>query len=210
VIGVFIVAPSAASRAHLRSLVLEAGLTPVGSARDLAAIDDTVLDSEPDILLIDRVSGPPESERADLMEIAGRSRVVLLVDRAGQRQIVRAFQEGAWAVLPRELSAPQLRAALGAVVAGLIVAHPSAVRSLAPSPALETAAPSPPAEPLTKRELQVLEMLAAGLLNKEIAARLGISEHTAKFHVASILGKLGAATRTEAVTIALRHGLLLL
>jgi DNA-binding NarL/FixJ family response regulator len=62
-------------------------------------------------------------------------------------------------------------------------------------------------EPLTPRELQVLRMLADGLGNKEIANRLGISDHTAKFHVTQILGKLGAASRTEAVAIGIRRGL---
>jgi DNA-binding NarL/FixJ family response regulator len=63
------------------------------------------------------------------------------------------------------------------------------------------------AEPLTPREREVLELLAEGLTNKTIAARLDISDQTAKFHVASICGKLGAANRTEAVRIALRRGL---
>jgi DNA-binding NarL/FixJ family response regulator len=67
-----------------------------------------------------------------------------------------------------------------------------------------------PSEPLTPRELEVLQLLAEGLANKMIAARLHISEHTAKFHVASIMMKLGAASRTEAVTQAARRGLLLL
>jgi DNA-binding CsgD family transcriptional regulator len=65
-------------------------------------------------------------------------------------------------------------------------------------------------EPLTARERDVLQMLSQGLGNKEIAARLKISEHTVKFHIASILGKLGASTRTEAVSVALRRGLILL
>jgi DNA-binding NarL/FixJ family response regulator len=65
-------------------------------------------------------------------------------------------------------------------------------------------------EPLTPREHQVLELLAEGLPNKMIAARLGISDQTAKFHVASICGKLGASNRTEAVRIALRRGLLVI
>jgi DNA-binding CsgD family transcriptional regulator len=65
-------------------------------------------------------------------------------------------------------------------------------------------------EPLTPREREVLRLLASGLGNKEIAAKLKISEHTAKFHVASILGKLGAASRAEAVSIGMRNGLILL
>jgi DNA-binding NarL/FixJ family response regulator len=65
-------------------------------------------------------------------------------------------------------------------------------------------------ESLTDRELQVLSRLAEGLSNKQIAARLGISEHTAKFHVNAILGKLGVQSRTEAVVRAARLGLLML
>jgi DNA-binding NarL/FixJ family response regulator len=65
-------------------------------------------------------------------------------------------------------------------------------------------------EPLTPREQEVLRMLALGLANRQIASRLNISEHTIKFHVAAILGKLGAASRTEAVAIGIRHGLILL
>jgi len=62
-------------------------------------------------------------------------------------------------------------------------------------------------EPLTRREIDVLELLAEGLPNKSIAARLGISDQTVKFHVASICGKLGAANRTQAVRVAVRRGL---
>ena len=63
-------------------------------------------------------------------------------------------------------------------------------------------------EEITSRETEVLRMLAEGLVNKEIAARLGISEHTVKFHISSILDKLGASTRTEAVTLGIRRGLI--
>jgi two-component system, NarL family, nitrate/nitrite response regulator NarL len=65
-------------------------------------------------------------------------------------------------------------------------------------------------EPLTSREVQVLELLAEGLANKAIAARLGISDQTVKFHVASISGKLGAVNRTDAVRRAVRRGLITL
>jgi DNA-binding NarL/FixJ family response regulator len=87
--------------------------------------------------------------------------------------------------------------------------HPSEVPAFpAIQPASQALAELP--EPLTRREREVLQMLAAGLANKEIAARLNISDHTAKFHVAAILGKLGAATRTEAVALGIRRGLVLL
>jgi DNA-binding NarL/FixJ family response regulator len=70
------------------------------------------------------------------------------------------------------------------------------------------AAPEVVEEPLTPREVQVLELLAEGLANKAIADRLGISDQTVKFHVAAILGKLGVANRTEAVRVAVRRGLI--
>jgi NarL family two-component system response regulator YdfI len=84
-------------------------------------------------------------------------------------------------------------------------------KSLLPTSA-ELASPDdlPPGEPLTAREIDVLSLLAEGAGNKEIAARLHISEHTAKFHVSSILAKLGAATRTEAVTRGYKEGLILI
>jgi len=71
------------------------------------------------------------------------------------------------------------------------------------------AGPGPAGEPLTRREATVLRTMGEGLANKEIAARLGISEHTVKFHVAAILSKLGATSRTEAVILAVRRGLLM-
>ena len=70
------------------------------------------------------------------------------------------------------------------------------------------ASDEPIAEPLSPREREVLELVAEGLPNKAIAARLGISDQTVKFHVASISGKLGAANRTEAVRLAIRRGLI--
>jgi DNA-binding NarL/FixJ family response regulator len=80
---------------------------------------------------------------------------------------------------------------------------------LVPVPADDTAAKqhAGEAEPLTARELDVLSLLAEGLPNKAIAARLGISDQTVKFHVAAICGKLGAANRTEAVRLAIRRGI---
>lgn len=79
---------------------------------------------------------------------------------------------------------------------------------VAPSSTRRRSAIDPVVEPLTDREMQVLELLAEGLSNKGIGTRLGISDQTVKFHVASIAGKLGAHNRTEAVRLAVRRGLL--
>ena len=99
---------------------------------------------------------------------------------------------------------------LEAAAAGLVVIHPSELDTVL-SAAIGPSAPLDELlEPLTRREREVLQMLAAGLANKEVAARLAISDHTVKFHVASILGKLGASTRTEAVSAGIRRGLVML
>jgi DNA-binding NarL/FixJ family response regulator len=212
VIRVFIVAPSSVSRAGLRSLLADAGLETIGSAQDFASLDEELLESGPDILLVDGIHDAGTAGRGadELADVTARAAVVLLADQPDQAQVAQAFKNGVRAVLPREISTQQLQAALQAVAAGLIVVHPVEVSTLLPTPTSSTTEIAPLVEPLTKREREVLQMLATGLGNKEIAARLAISDHTAKFHVASILGKLGASTRTEAVAIGIRRGLILL
>jgi DNA-binding NarL/FixJ family response regulator len=107
------------------------------------------------------------------------------------------------------VDADQLDLAVRSAEAGLVLLDlPLAATSLALPAAI--GAPAQIMEPLTARELQVLQLVAQGLPNKGIARRLGISENTAKFHVASLSGKLGASSRTEAVTLAARRGLILL
>jgi len=131
--------------------------------------------------------------------------VVVLTDRVTRREIQTALRSGANAVLHRHSSFREIAAALEAAAAGLTALGPAEIDALLP--------PAPPdshedfAEPLTPREIEVLMLLADGKGNKEIANRLKVSEHTVKFHVSSILGKLGAASRTEAVTEAIRRGL---
>lgn len=134
---------------------------------------------------------------------------VLLVDRPHADVAAAALRAGASAVLARQSDARELLAAIAAVRAGLVVLDPSVRDALAPATAAlrGTAAP---AEPLTARERQVLAMLANGLSNRRIAERLAISENTVKAHVAAIFAKLGATTRTEAVTLGVRLGLVML
>jgi len=109
------------------------------------------------------------------------------------------------AYLPADVESDALIAAVHAVAAGLIVLDPA----VAGATGVHTHAPPlPEDDTLTQREHEVLRLVADGLPNKAIARQLGISEHTAKFHVGSLLGKLGAGSRTEAVTIATRRGIL--
>jgi DNA-binding NarL/FixJ family response regulator len=112
---------------------------------------------------------------------------------------------GARGLLPRDADAASIAAALHGVSQGLAVIHPS----LAPAiTAVRDASTLRLDEMLTPRELEVIGLLAEGLPNRTISQRLGISEHTVKFHVNAILGKLGAHSRTEAVTRAARSGLI--
>ncbi len=116
-----------------------------------------------------------------------------------------ALAAGARGLLTRETSATALAAAVRAVRAGLIVVDPSLTSALIP-----TRDQTPLAEELTAREQEVLQHLSQGLSNKEIAAKMHISDHTVKFHVNAILTKLSVTSRTEAVVQAARRGLVIL
>ena len=156
--------------------------------------------STPDVVVWEATAEPPDLRRLGELSHTGRP-VVALVTNAEQARRVRAI--GATAVLPRGVDAPALRAALAAVLEGLAVSDPR----LEP-PSGESLDPDDLGESLTPRELEVLGLIAEGLSNKAIAARLGIRESTIKDHVNSLLDKLGAQSRTEAVTLALRRGLI--
>lgn len=108
------------------------------------------------------------------------------------------------AALSRNASAQQIRAAAMAVAAGLQIAQTNS------SGAAENEMELAFVEPLTDRELRVLNLLADGLSNPQIARLLSISRNTVKFHVSSIISKLGATSRTEAVTIGVKRGLIIL
>jgi two-component system nitrate/nitrite response regulator NarL len=139
----------------------------------------------------------------DVAQARGSAVVVL---SAGEGRVPDLLGAGARGVLARQADAPRLAAALQAVAHGLVV-----IDGVLADGALRTR-PSAEAlvEPLTPRELEVLALIGQGLSNRVLAQRLHISEHTAKFHVNAILGKLGAQTRAEAVAQGVRLGLLLL
>lgn len=120
-----------------------------------------------------------------------------------------ASRRHAQAFLRRDATAEEILGAVQAVASGLVVIDPTRLPEVLASDRAR-ADQQPRGEPLTPRELEVLQLLADGLPNKTIARQLEISEHTAKFHVSSLLSKLGAYSRTEAVSIAARRGLLVL
>jgi two-component system nitrate/nitrite response regulator NarL len=118
-----------------------------------------------------------------------------------------ALAAGARGVVLRDQVGPGIHAALAAVRSGLTVMDTQLANQLVPSQPVRTDAPKGRGE-LTERERQVVQLLSEGLSNKLIADRLGISDHTAKFHVNGVMMKLGASTRTEAVVEAMRRGLI--
>ena len=211
-IRVFIVAASPLARGGLENLLAARGVSVVGRSANLESLFEQIVDVEPDVILVD-ASGDNSEAALDALvgsDLATETTVILLSDHSRPGWTAEALRAGVRAILPSEVSADQLTAALQAAMAGLVVVHPSEIPVALPAASAALSPLAEMTEPLTPREREVLQMLASGLVNKEIAAKLSISEHTVKFHVASILGKLGAATRTEAVTLGFRRGLILL
>jgi DNA-binding NarL/FixJ family response regulator len=212
VIRVFLIAASPLARAAQQNRFKAQSVKIVGSATSIDTLGGDLSDSQADVLLVDASGEPSEAIIKSLIDsdLASEIPSVILAEPGSPAVSAQALQAGIHALLPSEISTDQLIAALQAAAAGLVVLQPTEIPAAFPAvaPASQPLAELP--EPLTRREREVLQMLAAGLPNKEIAVRLNISEHTAKFHVAAILGKLGAATRTEAVALAIRRGLVLL
>jgi DNA-binding NarL/FixJ family response regulator len=160
--------------------------------------------SQPDVILWD--AGADPALPLDLVEMMEEGSPVLVLV-SGEAAAAAAYASGVRGLLPRDADASSLLAALRARAGGLAVFYPAFVpRGVPPRDRAALA----PIEELTVREMEVLQLLAAGLANKAIAERLAVSEHTVKFHVNAILGKLGAHSRTEAVTRAARLGLIIL
>jgi NarL family two-component system response regulator YdfI len=212
VIRVFIVAASPLSRASLQSLLRARRVEVVGSGPNLESLWDQPPDVEVDIVLVEASGDHSEEMIGSLSQsqLSSEAAIVVLSDNFEPGRLAEALRAGVRAILPGGMSPDQIVAGLEAAAAGLIVLHPAEVDAMFPAAEPASSPLAELIEPLTLRESEVLQMLASGLANKEIATRLAISEHTVKFHVASILGKLGAASRTEAVTLGIRHGLVLL
>jgi two-component system, NarL family, response regulator YdfI len=158
---------------------------------------------------VDR-GGEEALPRLAMLSRAGGAPALVVLSGEGGLTPAAALRLGARALLPHEAETDEIVAAVRAAAAGLVVLSPAAVESILPHlPAASQDGGATHGEELTPREIEVLSMLAEGAGNKLIARRLGISEHTVKFHVGSILGKLNASSRTEAVTIGIRQGLIL-
>jgi two-component system, NarL family, response regulator YdfI len=208
---VLIKASSPITQAGLESVIrAHAAFQVMRDAAGVGRASEGPEEFHPDVVLAE-IDSPEDEGARELLEWAAAGvAVILLVEDPTPAWIADALRAGVKAILPRRLMGPELVAAVDAVGAGLVVLHPCALEILFPIRAPGAlSVPMALVEPLTPREIEVLGLVAGGLGNKAIAARLSISEHTVKFHVASIMGKLGATSRTEAVTVGIRHGLIM-
>jgi len=194
-IRVLIKAPTPVARAGLESLIR--------SYPSLEVIAGYT--NQPDVIVA-QIENQDDPQIQEVLEEAEAGAPAIVLVRSPSAEWASMLRRGVRGVLSTDASGDQIAAAIEAAAAGLVVFDASeADRLFEPGSALESADFLP--EALTAREIEILRSLAEGLENKEIAARLGISEHTVKFHVASILGKLGVGNRTEAVMFGIRHGI---
>lgn len=168
------------------------------------ALGRLIEEHDPAVVVLASTAARAISILSTLVDTTLAPPVVLIVDDPRAAWTPAARRAGVRAVLDSRAGANEISAALTAALAGLITLHPDVYRAPARAAVLEGEAE----RALTLRELEILEMLAEGLRNQAIGRRLGISAYTVKFHVASILDKLGAAGRTEAVTLGVRRGLI--
>jgi two-component system, NarL family, nitrate/nitrite response regulator NarL len=196
---VLLVADDALARAGLRAVAEAAGLDVVAEEGPDPSQGEAE-ERQPDAVVWD-LGGSDSFDR--IRSVAERLPVVAVLGR--EEQAREALAAGVRAVLLRDHVGERLGASVQAAAAGLLVVD-EALRELVLRPPA-VAAPAL-VESLTPREQEVLRLVAEGLTNRRIGERLGISEHTVKFHVNSILGKLGAQTRGEAIALGARLGLL--
>ncbi|HXP42986.1 MAG TPA: response regulator transcription factor [Candidatus Acidoferrales bacterium] len=204
-IRIAVAATSAVRRAGLESIIgSHAEFQLAGSFGTVASLAPFARSTELDVIVIDS-----NSIHDLLPEPTSEAAIVLLTEVSDARSISRLLRSGVRAILSRESEPDDVLSAIFAVHDGLVLLSLPAAESLAAvfgDQPLQVE--DELSEEITSRETDVLRMLAEGLVNKDIAARLGISEHTVKFHISSILDKLGASTRTEAVTQGIRRGLI--
>jgi len=214
VIKVFVCADSTVELARLEALVWSApSLELVGSSLGRTVLSQQLADAQADVLLERPVLDDLEDSRLPDLDPQRVVRVVLVAEPEFTAALaaMQATDSALRGVLPTWVSAREIEAAIEAAAAGLLVLHPNVAEHLATtSGAPSRASSAAPGQQLSPREGEILNLLAAGLGNKEIAWRLKISDHTVKFHVTSIFNKLNASSRAEAVAIGVRRGLIIL
>ena len=203
-IRVLLASASAVRRAGLEVILKQSSsFKLVGAVQGTQTIGQRVAELQPDVVLADFERETPVIAHNGLP-------VVALIDNPTPGWVAQALRSGVKSILPREAGGEDIVAAIHAACTGLVLLDPAVAHQIVERIGNPATQIPPSYENLTPREIEVLAMLAEGLANREIADRLGVSDHTIKFHISSILDKLGASSRTEAVTLGIRMGLILL
>jgi NarL family two-component system response regulator LiaR len=209
VISVLIADDHAVVREGLRAfLALQDDIEVVGEAADGEEAVAAVASLQPDVALVDLVMPKVDGIEAikRIRTLAAATRVVVLTSFADEDKMLPAVRAGAVGYLLKDVDPQELVAAIRTVHEGETLLHPAVIRELVREVAGDGR--EPPAEnPLTRREREVLSLIARGRANKAIAFELGVAEKTVKTHVSNILGKLGVSDRTQAALYAVREGL---
>ncbi|MBF2004922.1 LuxR C-terminal-related transcriptional regulator [Chlorogloeopsis fritschii PCC 9212] len=215
-IRVLVVAASPLVRAGLSAvLTTDSKIMVVGSTADLNnVLTREIRQLQPDVVLLDLSSYAQKWDWEKLLpnqEETYSCAWLLITDELDSLHLTEALRFGVRGILPQTSSESEIIAAVESVALGLIVLHPDVLESLlSVKDSIRDTSLGNSIQALTPREIEVLEMLASGLANKAIAKRLQISEHTVKFHISSIFHKLGVSTRTQAVSVGVRFGLIML
>lgn len=210
-IRVLVAASSAVVRAGLEAILArDPALLVVGSEHaQVTTLSEEVAEHEPHVVLLE---GAGFEEPLALVETIepGSPALVLLADENSAAQAVAWLRSGVRAILPRDAHVTEILAAVGSAAAGLVSMPSAWLMSVLPRAAPARVSARDDGRELTPREREVLQLIAEGFANKQIAVRLGISEHTVKFHVAAVFAKLRASTRAEAVMVGARQGMIVL
>jgi two-component system, NarL family, response regulator YdfI len=233
--NIVICAENPITRAGLAAMAITSSNQVIAQLRDLLTLSTWLQTQSADLVVIE-LSKVGESELNEIIQITddlshnpaadeGAMPVLLMLDNVlenghelGEKRFRQLMAEmlstGLVSILPMAVSAHQLRDAIAAILNGLTILHPDITETIfTGSDSAFTSLKSSPnnlPEPLTAREIQVLNQLANGLTNRAIAKAFHISEHTVKFHVSAIFLKLGVSSRTEAVATGVRTGLVML
>ncbi|MBN4002075.1 response regulator transcription factor [Nostoc sp. LPT] len=209
-IRVMVVATSPVVRAGLSTVVTtNPRLTVVGSASDLDVLASEVGQLQPDVVLVDLSGNFQQAVWEKLLIIQEqqyRLGIIVIVEELDSIDLETALRSGIRGILPSTSTESEIVAAVEAIAFGLLALHPDAAELLS----IREKVVANPVQTLTPREIEVLGMLGSGLGNKAIAKQLHISEHTVKFHLSSIFQKLNVSSRTEAVAVGVRLGLIML
>ena len=207
-----VVARQPLARAGLRALLTETdSISVVGQAMGHDEASTLAAEVRPDVVLAAWDDGDTVASVALTAALSSQGIPLVVVgDAPSSIELAELLRAGVRGFLLPDATSSEVAAAVDAVVRGLLVLDPALAGLVGVAMPARLAERVETVEPLTDREQEVLQLMALGLPNKAIARRLNVTEHTIKFHVGSILAKLGAASRTEAVTRAARQGILAL